>query len=49
VRLARACEALERAARKGDLQQARLLVSELQQAWAVTEVALQTGLQPSRR
>jgi hypothetical protein len=31
------------------MEQARSLIAELEDAWAATEAALQTGLQPSRR
>ena len=49
VRLASVCEALERAGREGDVEEARSLTAELEDAWAATQAGLQTGLQPSRR
>ena len=46
-RLASVCAALERLRRAGDLKEARSLVSELDEAWAVTRSALEEQLSRS--
>jgi len=48
TRLATVCSALERAGRDGDLEEARSLITELEEAAAVTRVALEEHLAAAR-